>query len=122
MPRKKNKKSMVKQNIPMILPSDNEIMEFYIKRNKIKLTEQTLSSIEYAVNNKLSFVEVFGFNNSNFIITIAEKDFLQNVNHIYNFYLETERYELCPRVVRLQTLLLNTINNEKEIEINGEPK
>jgi hypothetical protein len=105
MPRKKNTKSIVNENVPMVLPSDNEIMEAYIKKNKIRLTEKALSSIEFAINNKLSFVEVFGFNDSNFIIVISEKDYLQNVDHIYNFYLESELYELCSRVVRLQTLL-----------------
>lgn len=121
MPRKKNTKLVGEENIPMNLPSDNEIMEAYIKKNKIRLTEKALSSIEYAINNKLPFIEVFGFNNSNFIIAIAEKDYLPNVNHIYNFYLESEHYELCPRVVRLQTLL-NNLNDENEIETNGEPK
>lgn len=121
MPRKKNTKSVSELNVPMILPSDNEIMEAYIKRNKIRLTEKALSSIEYAINNKLSFIEVFSFNDSSFIIAIAEKDYLQNVDHIYNFYLESEHYELCPRVVRLQTLLKN-LNDEKEIETTGEPK
>jgi hypothetical protein len=121
MARKKNTKLIVKEYVPMILPSDNEIMTAYIKKNKIRLTEKALSSIEYAVINKLPFIEVFGFNDSNFIIAIAEKDYIQNVDHIYNFYLESERYELCPRVVRLQTLLKN-LNNEKEIETNGKPK
>jgi hypothetical protein len=121
MTRRKKTKLTVKKNVPMVLPSDNKIMEAYIKRNKIRLTEQALSSIEYAVNNKLPFIEVFNFSNSNFIISISEKDYLQNVDHIYNFYLETEQYELCHRVVRLQTLLKN-LNDEKEIETNGEPK
>lgn len=121
MARKKNTKLVVDGIVPMSLPSDNEIMEAYIKKNKIRLTEKALSSIEYAVNNKLPFIEVFSFNNSDFIIAIAEKDYLQNVDHIFNFYLETEHYELCPRVVRLQTMLKN-LNDEKEIETNGEPK
>lgn len=121
MPRRKNTKLVVKENIPMVLPSNNDVMEAYIKRNKIRLTEQALSSIEYAVINKLPFIEVFAFKDSSFIIAISEKDYLQNVDHIYNFYLESEHYELCPRVVRLQTLLKN-LNDEKEIETNGEPK
>lgn len=120
MPRKKNTKLLSDENFPMVLPSDNQVMESYIKRNKIRLTEKALSSIEYAVNNKLPFIEVFSFRDSSFIITIAEKDYLQNVDHIYNFYLESEQYELCPRVVRLRTLLKN-LNDEKEIETNGEP-
>jgi hypothetical protein len=121
MTRKKNTKSIVDENVPMILPSDNEIMKAYIQKNKIQLTEKTLSSIEYAVNNKLPFVEIFGFKNSDFIIAVSENDYLENVNNIYSFYLETENYELCSRIVKLKTLLNNN-TNEKEIEINKESK
>jgi hypothetical protein len=55
------------------------------------------------------------------VITIPEKDFLMNVDHIYNFYLETEHYELCPRAVKLQEVLKNLKNpNEKETETTGD--
>lgn len=114
MSRKKTTK--MKENDIMSLPSDNKEMEWFIKKHKTYLTEQALSSIEFAVKNKLPFVEVFKFNDSEFVITIASKDYLQNVNHIYEFYLETEKYELCPRVVELQSLLKNLKNDEKEIE------
>ena len=113
----------IKKNDVLMLPSDNKELERFIVNNKTYLTEQTLTSIEFAVNNKLSFVEVFKFNNSDFVITIAKKDFLANVDNIYNFYLETENYELCSRVVKLQSVLKNHNNpNEKEIEKNGSNK
>jgi hypothetical protein len=118
MSRKKVTKN---QNDVLMLPSDNTELERFIKSNKTYLTEQALSSIEFALENKLPFVEVFKFNNSDFVITISEKEFLDNVNHIYNFYLETEHYELCTRVVKLQTMLNNINNsNEKETKINGD--
>lgn len=115
------KKAIVKhegKNV-LLLPSDNKKMELFIKDNKVKLMECAISSIEFGLQNNLPFVEVYTFNDSNFVITISEKDYLVNVNHIYNFYLESENYELCPRVVRLQSLL-KKINDEKEIELNGE--
>ena len=99
-----------------MLPSDSKEMETFIQKNKTNLTEQALTSIEYGVSNKLPFVEVFKFNNSDFVITIAAGDFLLNVDHIYNFYLESENYELCPRVVKLQAVLKNQNSNEKETE------
>lgn len=104
MPRKKTTKPTV-DGVLMELPSDNNILEAYIKRNKIDLTEKTLSSIEYAINNKLPFIEVFGFENSDFIIIVSEKEYLINVDNIYELYLEMEKYELCPRVIKLQNLL-----------------
>jgi hypothetical protein len=120
MPRKKVI-DKTDTNDVLMLPSDNEEMANFIQKNKTYLTEQALSSIQFAIDNKLPFIEVFKFNNSDFVITIAEKDFLVNVNHIYNLYLESEHYELCPRVVKLQTVL-KTLNNsnETEIEITGD--
>ena len=119
MPRKKVTKKVTENDV-VELPSDNNKMEKFIQTNKTHLTEKALSSIEFAVDNKLPFVEVFKFNNSDFVITISEKDFLLNVDHIYKFYLESEKYELCPRVVRLKSILKTLNTNEKEIEINGD--
>ena len=120
MPKKKAIKKEVNDNNSFELPSDNTEMETFIQKNKTRLTETAISSIEFAVANNLPFVEVFSFKNSDFIITIPEKDYLLNVDHIYKFYLESERYELCPRVVRLQSVLKNLNPNEKEIEITGD--
>jgi len=98
------------------LPSKNNEMEFYIKNNKINLMEQTIDSIEFAVKHNLPFVEVFKFNNSDFVITISEKEYLLNIEHIFKSYIDSEKYELCLRVKKLQSLLKYL--NEKEIEIN----
>lgn len=67
--------------------------------------EQIVSSVEYALLNNLSLIEIFQFRNSDFVITLSEKDYLTNIDHIYNYYLTSEKYELCDRVVRLQKLL-----------------
>lgn len=115
MPRKKVTKQIVANDV-LMLPSDNSEMEKFIQKNKTYLTEQALTSIEFAVSNNLPYVEVFKFNNSDFVITIPATDFLLNVDHIYNWYLESENYELCPRAVKLQAVLKNLKSNEKEIE------
>ncbi len=116
MPVKKVTKEVIKNNV-LSLPSDNTEMEKFIIKNKTYLTEQALSSIEFGIKYNLPFVEVFKFNDSDFVITVNKEDFLLNVDHIYNFYLETENYELCPRVVKLQTVLKNLNLNEKETQI-----
>jgi len=87
------------------LPFDNAVMKAYIEKNKIKLTEHVISTIESAVNNKLGVVEIFTFSNSNFVITVPQKEFLTNIDNIYNYYLNIEKYELCPRIVKLQNIL-----------------
>lgn len=116
MPRK-NKTNISTSNNVLMLPSDNKEMEMFINNNKTYLTEHVLSSIEFALDNKLPFVEVFSFNDSDFVITVSEKDFLINVDYIYNHYLDNEKYEFCPRVVKLQSVLKNLNNsNEKKIE------
>jgi hypothetical protein len=115
MPRKKITKQIIENDV-LMLPSDNSEMEKFIQKNKTYLTEQALTSIEFAVLNKLPYVEVFKFNNSDFVITIPENDFLMNVDFIYNWYLESENYELCSRAVKLQTALKNLKSNEKETE------
>lgn len=116
MPVKKVTKEVIKNDV-LSLPSDNTEMEKFILKNKTYLTEQALSSIEFGVEHKLPFVEVFKFDKSDFVITVPKEDFLLNVDHIYNFYLESENYELCPRAVKLQAVLKNLNSNEKETQI-----
>lgn len=114
----KNKNKELLENKILTLPSNNIEMEKFIQENKTILTERALESIEYGITNNLPFVEVFNFKNTDFVITISSKDFLLNVDHIYKLYLESENYELCPRVVRLQSVLKNKNPNEKETEIH----
>lgn len=118
------KKSYIKENSSYILPSANEELETFIINNKLDMMEQVVSSIEYAVNNKLQMVEVFQFKDSKFVITISEKEFESNLDGIYSFYMEDEVYELCSRVSKLQELLKRK-NDEKQKAIpfnNGSNK
>lgn len=99
------------------LPSNDAEMEKFIKKHKTYLTEQVLESIEHGIKHGLPFVEVFRFKDSDFVITVSKKDYLVNVNCIYDFYIKSEKYELCSRVVRLQSLLKALITtNEKKIK------
>lgn len=119
MSRDKNNKTL-KPNKLYVLPSDNDELTLFIKQNKIQLTEQTLSSIEDAIITNADTVSVFKFNKTDFVVSIPKEDFLKNVEHIYNFYVDTELYELCPRAVKLQNTLKSINNhNEKKIKNNG---
>jgi hypothetical protein len=71
--------------------------------------EQVIDSIEYALENKLDSVEVFVFNGSDFIVTLNQECFLENVENIYKFYVKGEKYELCNRVKRINLRLLKKI-------------
>ena len=67
---------------PLILPSNESELDGYISKNSIKLMETILSSIEYALNKKMSVVEIFKFKNSDFVITLNSKNFEENVQNI----------------------------------------
>lgn len=103
----KKAKSVNIEFIPMSLPSDNRVLEKYIDENKLKLMENVIDSIEYAVSKNLPITEVFAFFNTDFIITINDYTFKDNVQQIYDYYIKNENYELCPRVVKLLTKLKN---------------
>lgn len=100
-----------------VLPSDNSELEKHTRKFKIDMMEQVVSSIEFALQHQLPFVEVFEFQDSDFVITIPEKDFLTNLENIYGFYMKNESYEKCPRVVLLQqtlkTKVVSPTPNEK---------
>jgi len=101
-----------KEFIPLVLPSDNRQLESYINHNRIELMENVISSIEYAVSKNLPIVETCLFEDTEFIITINSHTFKENLDHIYDYYVKNEKYELCSRVVKL----LNKITNEKQKE------
>ena len=102
---KKKSADTTEENELYILPSINDDMTLFVTKFKIDMMEHVVNSIKYAIKNKLSIVEVFQFKNSPFIITISEKEFGQNLNHIHNFCMENEIYELCPKIEQLQQIL-----------------
>lgn len=112
---KSNKTLVVKNNniptlvtatySPYLIPNEFERMNEFIMKNKLLMTEKVASAVEYALDNDLNAIEVFKFENSDFIITLHKPSFLENINHIYNYYIEIEQYELCPRIKSIQTKL-----------------
>lgn len=91
---------------PLKLPSDDAELKIFLSKNKIKMMEQILDSIEYSIENDLSVVEIFSFKGSDFIVSLNQERFLENVENIYKFYVDEERYELCNRVKRINLKLL----------------
>lgn len=99
---------------PFVLPSDFKELESYVKSYKTDLTERVISSIEFAIKKNLPMVEVFNFKNSDFVITISREAFLDNIQNVYNFYIQEEKYELCKRVKQIE-LLLDSTNKPKKL-------
>lgn len=101
----------------LMLPEDYVTMEKFIVSNKVKLMEQVLSSIHFAIKNDLVAVEVFNFSNSDFIVTLEYQSFKDNIENIYKFYLDAELYEYCSRVSKLKKLL--ELHEQKQKQKKG---
>ena len=89
-------------------------MDDYIDKHKSKLTEQVVASIEFAINNDLSNVEVFNFQGSEFMVVLSSSTFKENLDNIMAYYIGTEQYEFCTRVTKVQKLLNNEKTNEQK--------
>jgi len=106
-------------NLPSlyVLPSDNKELQSFSKKFKTEMMEQVVNVIEFAVNNNLPFVEVFQFKNSDFVITLSEKDYSTNLDNVYSYHMGNESYEYCTRIVRLRKTLM-----EKSVKTTDENK
>jgi hypothetical protein len=100
-----------------VLPSENKDLQSFSQKFKIDMMEQVIGTIEFAISHDLPLIEVFQFKNSNFVITLAEKDYLTNLENIYSYYMKHEEYENCSRIVRLQKTL-----KEKSVKSTDENK
>lgn len=116
----KNKiRAKAEENESYILPSENDGMVKFVNNFKIDMMEHIVSSIEFALKNKLPIIEVFQFKNSPFVITINEEEFDSNLTHIEKFYTENKIDELCPRIKNLKEILNKKINEKRPKDING---
>jgi len=103
----------MKENELYVLPSPNDEMRVFVNKFKVDMMEHVVSSIKFAIENKLPIVEVFQFSNSPFVITLNEREFGINLEHIGKYYTENQIFELCPRVEALRKLLKEK-TDEKE--------
>lgn len=107
-------KKLVKENEPYVLPADDKELESFIRKYKLDMTQQVVSSIEFAIKNELPIIEVFQFKGSSFVVTITTKEFDSNLENIYNYYLDREHYELCKRVLDLRGKINKNPNEKKK--------
>lgn len=86
----------------MSLPFEYDEMESFIRIYKDKLMEQIVLSVQYALDNEHPSVEVFSFKNSDFIVILDKSEFKENIDNIFEYYVKTEQYEFCNRLVKLK--------------------
>lgn len=118
MVKKKKRAVRIKENELYVIPSPTEEMRTFVTKFKVDMMEHVVSSIKFAVENKLTIIEIFQFKNSPFVITMNEKEFETNLDHIRKYYMDNQIFELCPRIEQLQQLLKRKIN-EKESQKNS---
>ena len=109
------------ENELYILPSPNDEMRTFVNKFKVDMMEHVVSSIKFAVENKLPIVEVFQFKNSPFVVTINEHEFDTNLSHIGKYYKDHEIFELCQRVEQLREILKRKKNEKERPEDTGTP-
>lgn len=113
---------MAEKYSSLVLPSDFFEMEKLIKSNKIKLMDQIVSSIGYAINNNLQAVEVFNFEESDYIVVLDYTSFEENLENIYDFYISQELYENCSKILSLKQKLNKKHEQKKRHQSKGTSK
>lgn len=83
------------------LPKNNADMEYYLLNNKIKIYDSIVSNIETAINKRWGGVEVFKFQETNFVVVINRRDFKENLQNAFDFGLENEHFEMCARTKKI---------------------
>jgi hypothetical protein len=67
----------------------------------MKVYDSIVSNIETAVNQRCAAVEVFRFQETNFVVVINRKDFKENLQNAFDFSLENEHFEMCAKVRKI---------------------
>lgn len=93
------------------LPVDFKEMDAFLEKNKLVATEHVVTAIQYAVEHNMDIISVFSFKDSQFVITLHKDLFAENLNHIYNDYISSEKYELCGRITSINSKLKNSSKN-----------
>jgi len=94
------------------IPSEFNLMDDFLKSNKLECTEHVVASIEYAHNKDLDHVELFKFRGTDYVISINSSTFDENLDNIYEYYISSEQYEYCNRVLEVKQLINNKITDD----------
>jgi hypothetical protein len=96
----KNKK-MERDVTVLELPKNNIDMEEFVLKNKQIIYDSIVTNIESAVNKRWGAVEVFSFEESNFVVVINRKDFKENLQNAFDSSLENEHFEICAKAKKV---------------------
>lgn len=65
------------------------------------IIEDSLKTIEEAINNNLNKVELFNIFNLSLVVELEKKNFKNVLNNIIKYYIEIEDYETCNYIKEL---------------------
>lgn len=97
---KKNRRPR-KTRVVQELPKNNIEMERFINENRTELYKIVVDNIEYAMDNKEPSAEPFQFEGGSFVVLINQRSFGENLEHIFDYCLKNEQYELCAKIKTL---------------------
>jgi hypothetical protein len=83
------------------LPKNNTDMEEFVLKNKQTIYKSIVTNIETAINKRWGAVEVFSFEESNFVVVINRKDFKENLQNVFDSSLEDEHFEICAKAKKV---------------------
>jgi hypothetical protein len=96
------KTKSIKEKITVLeLPKSNDDMEYYVLKNKTKIYDSIVTNIETAINKRWSAVEIFKFQETNFVVVINRRDFKENLQNAFDFSLENEHFEICAKAKKV---------------------
>jgi hypothetical protein len=98
-PKKNNKYEVIE------LPATNAEMEKYLDLHRKEINRRILNNIEHAVDTRMPTVEIFSFENSNFIVVMNKNDFRENLQNLLDFGMKTQDYEICTRAKKVMQKL-----------------
>jgi hypothetical protein len=90
-------------------------MENYVLNNKTKIYDFIVSNIETAINKRWPNVEIFKFQETNFVVILNQRDFKENLQNAFDFSLENEHFEICAKAKKAIDKLdkINFVTNYK---------
>lgn len=100
-----NKKSIVTVTKSFRMPSDFKLMDAYIGQNKDQMMEHIITMIEKGIKTNAPVIELFHFEGTNYCVTLIPREYRENLENIYKYYIQTEKYELCKRLKTVESLL-----------------
>jgi hypothetical protein len=107
MKKNENPKPRRLKKTPVVveLPSNSVDMENYVEKNRVSINESLVDSFDYAVKKNFCGAEVFCFQNSNYVVIVARKDFRDNLQNIFDYSLKNENFEICAKAKKVMDVL-----------------